>query len=101
MTDTHTPPPWGYSKLGNDADQWAMYDESGRTIGLSYHGEPNAQLMAAAPEMLEALQAADKWIKETIANCEEALTLSSLPFNNPMETPRVVQDIITKATGSG
>ena len=54
-TYKHTPGPWCHGKLGNDADQWAIYDESGRTIGLSYHGEANARLMAAAPELLEAL----------------------------------------------
>lgn len=57
MTQTkHTPGPWDYGKLGNDADQWAVYDPNGRTIGLSYHGEANARLIAVAPELLEALE---------------------------------------------
>ena len=51
-----TPGPLGYQKLGNDADQCAIYDESGRTIGLSYHGEANAALFAASSEMREALK---------------------------------------------
>ena len=61
---THTKGPWGHDKAGNDADQWLIYDENGRTIGLSYHGEDNARAFASAPnlkainvELLEALEA--------------------------------------------
>ena len=51
---THTP--LAYGKLGNDADQWGIYElDSGRTVGLSYHGEEYARIFAAAPELLEAL----------------------------------------------
>ncbi len=56
MNNNHTPGPWGSGKLGNDADQWAINDESGRTIGLSYHGEANARIIAASPELLAVLQ---------------------------------------------
>ena len=51
---THTP--LAYGKLGNDADQWGIYElDSSRTVGLSYHGEEYARIFAAAPELLEAL----------------------------------------------
>lgn len=63
MTE-HTPGPWAHGKLGNNADQWAVYDESGRTIGLSYHGEANARLIAAAPQLLEALWLAIRVIEK-------------------------------------
>ena len=53
---THTP--WNHDKAGNDADQWLIYDANGRTIGLSYHGEDNARLFAAAPDLLTALEKA-------------------------------------------
>ncbi len=53
---THTPEQWNHGKCGNNADQWDIYDEAGRTIGLSYHGEANARLIAAAPDLLAALR---------------------------------------------
>ncbi len=55
MSD-YTPGPWFFGKLGNNADQWSVFDNTGRDIGISYHGEDNAALMAAAPDMLAALE---------------------------------------------
>ena len=52
----YTPGPCYHSKAGNNADQWMIIDNTGRTIGLSYHGEGNAQLWAASNEMLETLR---------------------------------------------
>lgn len=52
----HTPGPCYHSKVGNAADQWMIVDNTGRTIGLSYHGEANARLWAASDEMLATLK---------------------------------------------
>ena len=54
---THSPGPLYHCKCGNDADQWLVIEEkTGRTIGLSYHGEANARLFAASPDLLIALK---------------------------------------------
>lgn len=54
----HTPGPWltngtaGHEKHG----QWSVYAESGKTIAIVYDGERDANLIAAAPQLLEACQ---------------------------------------------
>jgi hypothetical protein len=45
-----------YQKIGNDYDQYMLYDESGKTVASSIEGESLAQLLASAPDMLEALK---------------------------------------------
>lgn len=69
---THTPGEWNYSKCGNDADQWAVYDESGRTIGLSYHGEDNARLFSAASDLLLQLKLLVRWAEDQGEKCSYA-----------------------------
>ena len=76
----HTPGSWGYGKLGNNADQWGVYDKSGRTISLSYHGEANARLIAASPELLEALENITK-VAENMRDIMEA------ELSKPREIP--------------
>jgi hypothetical protein len=59
MTHTHTESPW---HLGNRAGNPAIYGKDGTEIAeilqcLTPEWRENAHLIAAAPEMLEALQA--------------------------------------------
>lgn len=95
-----TPGPWDFGKLGNDADQWSVFDEAGRDIGLSYHGEANAQLIAAAPEMLAALEKGqgEKWVHNA-ANTQdiEALRAICLEFSDWWNNEAA--PAITKAKG--
>jgi hypothetical protein len=55
----HTPGPWA-SVHDADGDYLIMSPESGRFIAVTYtdaeQDEANARLIAAAPEMLEALE---------------------------------------------
>jgi hypothetical protein len=55
----HTPGPWGYQALGGNHD-FAVYSESdGKDLALVRHfHEANAQLIAAAPDLLAAAQEA-------------------------------------------
>ena len=78
----HTTMDWHYGKIGDDPDQWSIGDEFGRMIGLSYHGEAIARLIAAAPLMLKAL--------ENIENDDEHM---------PETAWRLIQDAIAKAKG--
>jgi len=55
----HTPGPWEYSKGTSPHHQTVIYaEESGRNIAVTYNDEGwrNAALIAAAPEMMEALR---------------------------------------------
>lgn len=52
----HTPGPWGISKIGNPYSQFIVYTWDGNSIAHSVEGEDNAHLIAAAPELLEALE---------------------------------------------
>ncbi len=57
MTDTHTPGPWSRS---NDAVpdlyvQVTIYDEAGERVATAFQLDGNANLIAAAPDLLEAL----------------------------------------------
>ena len=60
-TSNHTPGPWWYSKIGNHYDDYSIYSQSencgaGDNLANSVRGKANAILMAAAPEMITALQ---------------------------------------------
>jgi hypothetical protein len=58
MTTQHTPGPW-YSQptAGHETHgQSAIASEAtGKTVAIAYDGEADARLLAAAPELLEAL----------------------------------------------
>lgn len=56
-TANHTPGPWAVSKIGNPYDQHAIYAEpSGENVSVTVQGKANADLIAAAPELLAALE---------------------------------------------
>ena len=71
MTNTHTPAPW----LFNDNDGISVTDKDLNTIANLYleendyreqydlpNAEANARLISAAPELLAALEKAERWI---------------------------------------
>jgi len=57
----HAPAPWAYTEGSSPHYQGQVYrDDNGHTVAITYHDEDgaNARLIAAAPTMLAALQAA-------------------------------------------
>jgi len=66
MTATHTPGPWAV--IGTEV-RWLADDETVTTIteleGLTPRQAANARLIAAAPELLAALQAVLPYLKGT------------------------------------
>lgn len=59
-TPMHTPGQLTFGKLGNNADQWAVYEEAtGRTFAVTYNdvGGQNARLISASPDLLAAMEA--------------------------------------------
>ena len=59
METTHTQGEWLFSKGSTPHFQCQVYSqETGQTIAVTYNdeGQHNARLIAAAPELLEALQ---------------------------------------------
>jgi hypothetical protein len=55
---------WQRSKIGNDYDQWAIYDDSEHIATVN--GLENAMVVEAAPDLLEALKKASAWIKAQV-----------------------------------
>lgn len=53
---------WNLSKVGNNYDQWMLYDDNdkGKYVGL-IQDEANAHIASAAPEMLNLLQEIYDW----------------------------------------
>lgn len=83
-TPTHTPGPWGQSHRQTGEESWntEVYDAKGETIatlawypvktaeGVSTSREANAHLIAAAPDLLAALQAIFD-AEEAVADVDE------------------------------
>jgi hypothetical protein len=55
MTAQHTPGPWRYVKLAVDENYMLVFCGSDCDNLRGYCGEANARLIAASPELLEAL----------------------------------------------
>jgi|GEM_PF-2598626 len=58
-TPAHTPAPWGFSPGSSPHNQAQIYcEDTGATIAITYADEhaATARLIAAAPELLAALQ---------------------------------------------
>jgi len=66
MSERHTPGPWLLNKYGEPVDATG---ENIRAKGLALtntdEAKANTRLIAAAPEMLAALQMIDKWFTPT------------------------------------
>jgi hypothetical protein len=87
MTTKHTPGPWAVSLdhiFRNQSDIFEIHWSSiGECVAECVHGEANARLIAAAPEMLEALQRLYK----------------DLPYVNQANGGMQARAAIAKATG--
>jgi hypothetical protein len=58
----HTPGPWRVEKF-NDTKSWSIYANGGTHSLASIRDAANARLIAAAPDMLEALTNALGWME--------------------------------------
>jgi len=85
MTTEHTPGPWysqptaGHEMHGQSA---IASEANGKTVAIAYYGQADARLLAAAPEMLLALQHIDSNAAESVGWIR-----------------RVAREAIAKATG--
>lgn len=53
----HTPGPWYYHESVNAHDQGLIIsEETGANVAVVYNGKADTSLIAAAPELLEALE---------------------------------------------
>ena len=95
MTDKHTPGPWTVSP-----DNSRVVQGEGRRIALAYShaiqpgavGDANARLIAAAPELLEALEQAVRYLEHP--------DVTALPFALPVtNVSRVARAAIEAAKG--
>jgi hypothetical protein len=97
MTHTHTHSPW---HLGKRAGNPAIYGKDGTEIaeifqGLTPEWRENARLIAAAPEMLAALQAV------AIGLSPASLKLQKDSLADLCRTcSEIIQEAITKAGGN-
>jgi len=90
METKHTPGPWIESKIGNHYEEYLIYsEETGKNVAINVDGLANARLIAAAPDMLEAL-------KEFLADQE---TMNE-PYRNEAICERA-RAAIKKATENG
>jgi len=59
MENKHIELPWGFDKVGNDYDQWMVYDNSGKTLA-TIEGKANAEFITLAcnnhHQLLDALK---------------------------------------------
>ena len=51
-----SPASWTMSKVGNDYDQYMLFDSEGKSVCHSIQGKDNALLIAQAPELLFAIK---------------------------------------------
>jgi len=91
METKHTPGPWKAEKDSpNKYSTWSVYSMDGKTFNgficqTSGNCEPNAKLIAAAPELLEALQSVFSHSKDNLLQLPEYLFIE-------------IQNVINKAT---
>ena len=52
---THSPGPWELAKVGNNYDQYMIFDRDHQIVN-SVEGLPNARLIKSAPMLLDALR---------------------------------------------
>ena len=89
---THTPGPWSYSQESVDPEWWIVTIKGGLIVAnVNAHlcQVANARLIAAAPDMLEALTEAAKYF--------ELLSVNSMIAEDGRD---IVRAAIAKATGT-
>lgn len=91
----HTPGPWHFSPGHDPHNQAHIYGEDGKTLAITYsdEGSANAQLIASAPDMLEALRelTAKAWRSFDFRNTPEGARNADLL--------KKAEDAIAKAEG--
>jgi hypothetical protein len=90
MSGGHTPGPWSpagpYKNFNNVYDLFEIHwSPDGECVAETVHGEANARLIAAAPELLEALS---------------AFVVGADAGHVSVEVDRNARAAITKATGT-
>lgn len=98
--DKHTPGPWQHMLHGNCSDElapWRVYTINNGEINSLPETRANAQLIAAAPEMLEALEVILHHENERI-QVEVAKQKNGMPLVN-VTLSRIARSAIKKARG--
>jgi hypothetical protein len=109
MNTKHTPGPWNSASLNQDSDhmevfagisdgdQVAVVKGYGLATGKHYEAIANARLIAAAPELLEALQ----MLSETAGRVAQgAAVIDERGFNTLSHSISIALAAIAKATGN-
>lgn len=102
MTTQNTPGPWLQScKAGNEFNgQSAIYSEAnGQTISVVYTSGEDARLIAAAPELLAALQAIKSRING-VWDDPALMAFGPLSVNGDDDILELATAAIAKATGA-
>lgn len=86
MTTKHTPGPWVLDTYGNLKVGFDYVKFSGLCLSSGREANANTRLIAAAPELLEALTVLSDWVESLISDNE----------CRPLENARAA---IVKATG--
>lgn len=96
MDNKHTPGPWEAFTEDRFSGWWAIRDTEGNEIGSTDGGfdELDARLMAAAPEMLEALTVARELVSQYYSQVR-GYTFS----DGIMEVLNRIDDVLDKAEG--
>jgi hypothetical protein len=83
MDKKHTPGPWEVSKIGNNYDQYMIFDSNNKRICGAIEGEANAELISYAPTLLagnirlkEALEGIFKIYDLGIGNAHISIALA-------------------------
>lgn len=104
MTTKHTPGPWSFEECGADPSVYKLMSEDGGVIGFPVRGtggksqrkefEANARLIAAAPDLLEAL---DYLLAQTV---DQDLEYGIALTEGELEAREKALAAIANATGS-
>ena len=94
MGTKHTPGKWYEAKTGNDQGL-VISEQTGANIAVAYD-KADAQLIAASPDLLEALENC-LWLLESMAKFPEQYPLQDA--GESMKRYNVAQDAIQKAIG--
>ena len=69
----YTPGPWEVNPSSAGTPFWVALNQNGNIAAMQIIGEANARLIAVAPELLEASNAA-------VAHCEQCADVRAMPF---------------------
>lgn len=90
MKTKHTPAPWAVTSNANNQLSCFIHGAESELISI-VDNEANAKLIAAAPELLQAL-------KHLLNTCNEQLTEDCLENEDVAEALQNAENIIKKAT---